>query len=62
MCIRDSCQLARWRKVSAEDALRGACERFTSRFQETEKILGDFEGKSLEEMEEAWQQAKKKTK
>ena len=53
-------QLARWRGVSAEDCLRSACQRFTDRFEETEKIIGSFEGKSIDEMEAAWQKAKEK--
>src|SRR5262249_23727800 len=53
-------QCARWTGISAEDALRESCERFTDRFSEMERRAG--EPLSIlpdEKLEELWQNAKR---
>ncbi len=55
--------LARWRNIDPESALRAMNARFTRRFQKLE-ALAAAEGKqvpnmSLEEMERLWQAAKR---
>lgn len=56
-------QLADYAGVNAEDALRRACEKFTRRFQKMEKYFAgrghDLHEVSLEEMDTAWQAAKR---
>ena len=57
-------QLARWLKISPEDSLRACCKRFVDRFETMEKILkleesGSLEDFNMEELEKAWQEAKK---
>ena len=56
--------LARHLKLSAEESLRKANTRFTSRFNYIEKILKDrgrnLENASLSEMDEIWEEAKEK--
>jgi ATP diphosphatase len=52
---------ARFHKVDAEKALKHASAKFERRFRDMELSAGDaFEGLSLEEKEELWQQAKAK--
>ena len=54
------CQLSRWLGFHAEDSLRGCADRFLARFEEMERTLGKpLEGLTDEEMEEAWQKAKR---
>lgn len=54
-----TCQLARWLGINAENSLRACNDRFTSRFAQVEKILGEKLGSaSVEELEEAWEKAK----
>lgn len=54
------CQLARWLGFHAEDALRGCSDRFVARFEEMERALGrPLAGLTEDEMEEAWEQAKR---
>ncbi len=56
-------QLARWLGLSAEDSLRTATQRFISRFRIMESGLGsDLADFSEEELEKAWQEAKKAEK
>ncbi|HZI15349.1 MAG TPA: nucleoside triphosphate pyrophosphohydrolase [Myxococcus sp.] len=58
--------LARFVKTPAEDALRGAIRRFTTRFQHIEAALRaegvPFGGATLEHMERHWQDAKAREK
>jgi MazG family protein len=52
--------LARHIGVNAEMALRGTIRRFVTRFERVEKRLGpDLEKASMEDLEAAWQSAKK---
>ncbi|MGH8927636.1 MAG: nucleoside triphosphate pyrophosphohydrolase, partial [Acidimicrobiia bacterium] len=51
--------LARHLKVDPELALRGAIDRFDSRFREMEAI-GDLRGLSLQEMDQRWEQVKRR--
>jgi len=51
--------LARHLNVDSELALRGAIERFISRFQAME-AMGPLKGLSLEEMDGRWEQAKRR--
>ncbi len=54
------CQLSRWLGISAEDALRECCARFTDRFRRMEQsATRPFSDHSANELEELWQQAKK---
>ncbi len=54
-------QLARWLGISAEDALRSGGTRFIERFRAVESLCGErFESMSEEELENAWQEVKKK--
>lgn len=54
------CQLARWLNASAEDSLRICTERFISRFSEMEVNISEPLGSlSIDQLEEAWQKAKK---
>jgi len=52
-------QLARHRGKSAEQALSSACQKFVQRFEMMEKNLETFNDKSQEELETAWNKAKK---
>ncbi len=56
--------LARWKKVDAESALRGTNMKFKKRFgyveQEAKKQGRDLSALSLDEMESLWQEAKRK--
>ena len=53
------CNLARHLGANPEMALRGTIERFTTRFRHVEQALGpDLKARSLEELEQAWQEAK----
>lgn len=56
--------LARWKKVDAESALRGTNMKFKKRFgyveQEAKKRGRDLSALSLDEMESLWQEAKRK--
>ena len=56
--------LCRFLDIPAEDALRKANEKFTSRFRLVEKELerrgSSVDGSSLEEMDEIWEAVKKK--
>jgi len=53
------CNLARHLGANPEMALRGTIERFTTRFRHVERTLGpDLKARTLEELEQAWQQAK----
>ena len=56
--------LARWKKVDAESALRGTNMKFKKRFayieQGAKKQGRELSGLSLDEMESLWQEAKKK--
>jgi len=55
--------LGRHMGVSAEEALRLAGDRFTNRFSRMEQLLTDqglnLQAANLEQMEQAWQNAKK---
>ena len=55
-------QVARMLKVDAEQALRGATDRFASRFRHVEKVASDaglaLDEQSQEQLGELWQQAK----
>lgn len=54
-------QLARKLDLGAEDSLRECCSRFTSRFNELERALGDrLFTTSDEDLEAEWQRAKKR--
>lgn len=54
------CQLSRWLGLHAEDSLREASSRFISRFTEMEREIGtNIESMSEDELEAAWQKAKK---
>ena len=44
--------------VSADTALRQATAKFTRRFNEMEKLLGDLESAGADEMNKAWEQVK----
>ena len=60
------CQVARWQKMDAEDALRSMLDRFSLRFRTMESLASDS-GKRLEELplteqDELWNQAKRLTK
>ncbi len=50
--------LARHLGCDPEAAVRGAADRFSARFRRVQEQLGDLQGKSLDEMEAAWQRAK----
>ena len=50
--------LARHLRVEPETALRGTVDRFQQRFTAVEAELGNLRGRSLEELEAAWQRAK----
>ncbi len=55
------CQLARWLKLSAEEALQAACRRFHLRFSRMEQLSGAPDAlKSLsdEALDKLWEQAK----
>ena len=53
-------QYARHTKISAEDALRTACNKFQKRFRHIETSMGDrLSTASLEELEGEWQKSKK---
>jgi MazG family protein len=58
--------LARHLKVNAEDALKGAADRFTARFRHMEGALADAQREmgsaSAEELEALWEAAKQATK
>lgn len=58
--------LARWLKTPAEDAIRQANSRFTSRFQRIEQLLEQqgvkFGTASLEQLDALWDQAKAEEK
>jgi MazG family protein len=59
-CLFSLCQLARWLGLNAEDALRACNQRFLSRFKKMDKALdSNFENLSIDQMEAAWQKAKK---
>jgi len=52
-------QLSRWYKLSAEDCLHQACQRFSARFGLVEARLGErLSEASMGELEQAWQEAK----
>ena len=54
------CNLARHLGVNPETALADTADKFQRRFQSVEASLDyDLDGRSLEEMERAWQQAKR---
>lgn len=57
--------LGRHLEINAEDAVRRATNRFIERFAQVEKMVtetgGDFADMSIDELEELWQAAKKKT-
>jgi MazG family protein len=50
--------IARKVNVNAEEALQSANRKFMSRFQAMESRVESFEGMSLEEMDELWDEAK----
>ena len=50
--------LARHLRIDPEQALRGASRKFERRFREMETASSPLEGKSLDELEEAWQRVK----
>jgi tetrapyrrole methylase family protein/MazG family protein len=54
--------VARWLGIDAESALRGACERFTQRYQEMERQARakelELSDLSLSQLETLWQRAK----
>lgn len=53
------CNLARHLQANPEMALRGTVDRFVARFAKVERELGaDLTGRSLDELEAAWQRAK----
>jgi MazG family protein len=55
------CQTARFLGINAEDALREGCDRFTTRFTTMEQLLTrPLEELNGEELEAAWQEAKKR--
>ena len=55
-------QIARWLDLSPEDALRNCCNRFQKRFSMMEKKAGSkLTDKSIQELEELWELAKKET-
>ena len=58
--------LARWKKIDAESALRGANMRFRQRFAHVEagakKQSRNLSDMTMDEMEVLWQEAKKVTK
>jgi tetrapyrrole methylase family protein/MazG family protein len=55
-------QIARWRKIDPEDALRAMVKRFTARFQHMEaeaKTLGvELNSLSIDKLDEMWNRAK----
>jgi tetrapyrrole methylase family protein/MazG family protein len=51
--------LARHLKVDAEAALRGAAERFDTRFRRVEATGGDLKALSIDALEILWEQAKR---
>lgn len=55
--------LARLKKIDPEVAVRGTNQRFRSRFAHVERVVneyhGGFEEATLEQMEHAWQEAKR---
>jgi MazG family protein len=51
--------IARKVNVNAEEALQSANRKFMSRFQAMESRVESFEGMSLEEMDQLWDEAKK---
>ncbi len=55
--------LARHHKISAEDALKRATKKFTTRFEAVEELAGnDMKKLPLEQLEKFWQLAKKEEK
>ena len=51
--------VARWCDLNPEAGLAGTNQRFLQRFSKVEAALGgDLEGRSIEELEALWQQAK----
>lgn len=53
------CQLSRKLDIHPEDALRAACEKFTTRFTKMENAAGnDLRDHSLEQLETLWQKIK----
>lgn len=58
--------IGRWLNLSAEDALRQACEKFSRRFRFVEERLNgsgaEVSAMSLEQWEACWQEAKAQTK
>lgn len=54
-------QACRWLGISAEDALRSCCDRFSERFYEMERTIGaPLSELTPEELDARWQEAKKK--
>jgi MazG family protein len=54
------CQLARHLEISSEDSLRNSCRRFVKRFQMMESQIDTPLSKlPIEELEKAWEKAKK---
>jgi tetrapyrrole methylase family protein / MazG family protein len=55
------CQLARWLEISAEDSLREAANKFTSRFMQMEQnIKKPLSKHTHKELDQAWEQTKTK--
>jgi len=58
--------IGRWLNLSAEDALRQACEKFSRRFRFVEERVAasgeNLNGMTLEKWEELWAEAKAETK
>ena len=51
--------VARWCEISPQECLNGTNQRFLQRFAKVEAALGgDLSGRSIEELEGLWQQAK----
>ena len=51
--------VARWCSLDPEAGLAGTNQRFLDRFSRVERALdGDLQGRSIQELEALWQQAK----
>ena len=55
--------VARWCELSPEEGLNGTNQRFLQRFARVEAVLGgNLAGRSIQELEGLWQQAKAQLK
>ncbi len=56
------CQLARRMDVTSEDLLQKATDKFTRRFKEMERRVGDVKAKTVQELDQVWEEVKAEEK